>query len=43
MATYLTDPKTLQVAFFSGDAEPVFTIDAVSNSSRLCGTYSFVR
>jgi hypothetical protein len=43
MATYLTDPKTLQVAFFSGDDEPVFTMDAISNSSRLCGTYSFVR
>lgn len=43
MATYLTDPKTLQVAFFSGDDEPVFSMDAISNSSRLCGTYSFVR
>lgn len=43
MATYLSDPKTLQVAFFSGDDEPAFTMDAISKSSRLCGTYSFVR
>jgi hypothetical protein len=43
MATYLSDPKTLQVAFFSGDDEPVFTMDAISKSSRVCGTYSFVR
>jgi hypothetical protein len=43
MATYLSDPKTLQVAFFSGDDEPVFTMDAISKSSRVCGAYSFVR
>jgi hypothetical protein len=43
MAAYLSGPKTLQVAFFSGDEAPVFTIDAISNSSRVCGTYTFVR
>jgi len=42
MATYLSS-RTLQVAFFSGDDEPVFTMDAISNSRRVCGTYSFVR
>ena len=43
MATYLSDPKTLQVAFFSGDETPVFTFDAISNSSRVCGAYTFAR
>lgn len=43
MATYLSDPKTLQVAFFSGDDAPVFTFDAISNSSRVCGAYTFTR
>jgi hypothetical protein len=35
--------KTLQVAFFSGDALPVFTFDAISHSSNLCGTYTYAR
>jgi hypothetical protein len=42
MATYLTG-KTLQAAFFSGDAEPVFSFDAISHSANLCGTYTYVR
>ncbi len=42
MATYLNG-KTLEVAFFSGDEQPVFTFDAIANSSRVCGTFSFVR
>jgi len=42
MATYLSG-KTLQVAFFSGEDTPVFTIDAISSSQRVCGTYTFVR
>ena len=42
MATYLSDPKTLQVAFFSGDGEPALTFEAISRSSRVCGTYTFV-
>jgi hypothetical protein len=43
MATYLSGPKTLQVAFLSGDDEPVFTMDAITKSGRLCGTYTYVR
>jgi hypothetical protein len=43
MATYLSDSKSLEVAFFSGDDMPVFAIDKISNSSNLCGTYSFAR
>jgi hypothetical protein len=42
MATYL-DGKTLQVAFFSGDEVPVFTMELMSNSARLCGVYAYVR
>jgi len=42
MATYLSG-KTLQVAFFSGEDAPTFTVDAISNSQRVCGTYTFVR
>jgi hypothetical protein len=42
MATYVAG-RSLQVAFFSGEDQPVFTMDAISNSTRLCGTYSFAR
>jgi hypothetical protein len=42
MVTYPSG-KTLQVAFFSGDAAPVFTFDAISKSTNLCGTYTYVR
>lgn len=42
MATYVTG-NTLQVAFFSGSAAPVFTIDALDHSTDLCGTYTYVR
>ena len=42
MVTYAAG-KDLQVAFFSGEAMPVFTADAVANSTSLCGTYSYVR
>jgi hypothetical protein len=42
MVTYATG-RTLQVAFFSGDETPVFTFDAISNSTRLCGTYTYAR
>jgi hypothetical protein len=42
MATYVSG-KTLKAAFFSGEDAPVFTFDAISNSRRLCGTYTFVR
>jgi hypothetical protein len=42
MATYVTG-KTLEVAFFSGDDMPVFTFEAISNSSALCGTFAYSR
>lgn len=35
--------NSMQLAFFSGDKVPVFTFDAVRNSTDLCGTYSYVR
>ena len=42
MATYVTG-RTLRVAFFSGDDMPVFTFDTISNSTTLCGTYTYAR
>lgn len=42
IATYVTG-KTLQLAFFSGSAMPVFTLDAISNSSSVCGLYTYTR
>jgi hypothetical protein len=42
MATYVSG-DSLHLAFFSGDKPPVFTLDAISNSTDLCGTYSYVR
>ena len=42
MATYVSG-KSMQVAFFSGDTEPVFKFGAVQNSPALCGVYTFVR
>ena len=42
MATYVSG-NTLQVAFFSGSAAPVFTMDALAHSTDLCGTYTYVR
>jgi len=42
MATYAAGNE-LQVAFFSGEAMPVFTSDALANSTSLCGLYSYVR
>jgi hypothetical protein len=42
MATYVAG-KTLQVAFFSGDDMPVFTFDAISKSTDLCGTFAYSR
>jgi hypothetical protein len=41
MATYVL-PHSLQVAFFSGQKPPLLTLDALANSSDLCGTYSYV-
>ena len=42
MATYAID-RRLQVAFFSGSEPPVFTLDALRNSTNLCGTFSYAR
>jgi hypothetical protein len=37
------DGNSLQIAFFSGTRPPVFTVDAISNSTSLCGTFGFKR
>jgi hypothetical protein len=42
MATYVTG-HTLNVAFFSGDDMPVFTFDAISKTTDLCGTFGYDR
>jgi hypothetical protein len=42
MATYVSG-KTLQLAFFSGEKSPIFTLDAMANSTDLCGTFSYVK
>ena len=41
MATYV-DEGTLRVAFFSGSDAPVFTFDAIANSTALCSTFTYV-
>lgn len=35
--------NTLQLAFFSGEKPPVFTFDAIANSTDKCGTYTYVK
>jgi hypothetical protein len=42
MATYVSG-RSLQVAFFSGDDEPVFTFDAIQKSPERCGTFVYGR
>ena len=42
MATYVTG-QTLEVAFFSGDDMPVFTFEAISKSTDVCGTFAYSR
>ena len=42
MATYLAG-KSLRVAFFSGDNTPALTFEAISSSTDLCGTFTYVR
>jgi hypothetical protein len=42
MVTYATG-RSLQVAFFSSQKPPVFTLEAISNSTDLCGTFSYAR
>jgi hypothetical protein len=42
MATWI-DGRNLHVAFFSGSNPPVFTFDAIRNSTDLCGTFLYSR
>jgi len=42
MATYVTG-RTMQVAFFSGDSQPVFTFDAMQGTQTKCGVFRYSR
>lgn len=42
MATYVTG-HTLKVSFFSGDDMPVFTFDAMQNTTTVCGSFVYGR
>ena len=42
MATFVTG-RNLKVAFFSGENVPVLTIDALSNSMDVCGSFTYTR
>jgi hypothetical protein len=42
MATYVRG-NGLQIAFFSGQKPPVFTLEALANSSDTCGVFSYAR
>lgn len=42
MATYVSG-HSLRLAFFSGQKAPVFTLEAIANSTDLCGTFSYAR
>jgi hypothetical protein len=42
MATYVSG-RSLQLAFFSGEKPPVFTTDALENSTDLCGKFGYTR
>jgi hypothetical protein len=42
MATYVSD-RSLQLAFFSGSKPPALTMDAITNSTNLCGIFSYGR
>jgi hypothetical protein len=42
MVSYVSE-RTLQVAFFSGQTMPVLTLDAMTHSTSLCGTYTYTR
>ena len=42
MATFVSG-RSLQLAFFSGQSVPVFTPDAIANSTNLCGIFSYNR
>ncbi len=42
MVTYISG-RSLQLAFFSGEKPPLFTLDAISNSTALCGTFTYTK
>jgi hypothetical protein len=42
MVTYVSG-RSLQLAFFSGQKPPVFTADALANSTDMCGKFSYVK
>lgn len=42
MATFVSG-RNLQVAFFSGDDAPVLTLDALANTTTVCGTFTYSR
>jgi hypothetical protein len=42
MAAYVAG-RSLHLAFFSGQKAPVFALNAIENSTDLCGTFSYVR
>jgi hypothetical protein len=42
IATYVVG-RTLKLAFFSEPKVPEFTLNAIANSTDLCGTFSYVR
>ena len=42
MVTYASG-KSMRLALFSGQKAPVFTFNAISNSTDLCGTFEYVR
>ena len=42
MVTYVSR-RSLQIAFFSGQKPPLLTQDAISNSTDLCGTFTYLK
>lgn len=42
MATYVAG-RSMQVAFFSGSQEPIFTFVDIQNSTTLCGVFTYAR
>jgi hypothetical protein len=42
MVTYVSG-KSMRLALFSGTKPPVFTFDAISNSTDICGTFTYTR
>jgi hypothetical protein len=42
LVTYVSG-RSLQLAFFSGQKPPVFSADALANSTDMCGKFGYVR